>query len=57
MSSSQSRPAMTMDAGVPVASQRHSQTIAPDGPILLKDFYLIDTVSNILWTTSSSLAR
>jgi catalase len=46
MSSSQSRPATTTDAGIPVASQEHSLTIGPDGPILLQDFYLIEQMAN-----------
>src|ERR1700722_14196326 len=46
MTSSQSRPATTTDAGIPVASQEHSLTIGPDGPILLHDFYLIEQMAN-----------
>src|ERR1700735_3559077 len=46
MTSSQSRPATTTDAGVPVASQEHSLTIGPDGPVLLQDFYLIEQMAN-----------
>ena len=46
MSSSQSRPATTTDAGIPVASQEHSLTIGPDGPVLLQDFYLIEQMAN-----------
>jgi catalase len=40
------RPATTTDAGVPVASQEHSLTVGPDGPILLQDFYLIEQMAN-----------
>jgi catalase len=40
------RPATTTDAGIPVASQEHSLTIGPDGPILLQDFYLIEQMAN-----------
>ncbi len=40
------RPPTTTDAGVPVASQDHSLTIGPDGPILLQDFYLIEQMAN-----------
>jgi catalase len=36
----------TTDAGIPVASQEHSLTIGPDGPILLQDFYLIEQMAN-----------
>ncbi len=39
------RPATTTDAGIPVASQEHSLTIGPDGPILLQDFYLIEQMA------------
>jgi catalase len=46
MSSSQPRPATTTDAGIPVASQEHSLTIGPDGPVLLQDFYLIGQMAN-----------
>jgi catalase len=40
------RPPTTTDAGVPVASQEHSLTIGPDGPVLLQDFYLIEQMAN-----------
>ncbi|MEP7204212.1 MAG: catalase [Ilumatobacteraceae bacterium] len=40
------RPATTTDAGIPVASQEHSLTIGPDGPILLQDFYLLEQMAN-----------
>ena len=36
----------TNDAGIPVASQEHSLTVGPDGPILLQDFYLIEQMAN-----------
>jgi catalase len=36
----------TTDAGIPVASQEHSLTAGPDGPILLNDFYLIEQMAN-----------
>jgi catalase len=45
MTTSQSRPTTT-DAGIPVASQEHSLTVGPDGPILLNDFYLIEQMAN-----------
>src|ERR1700678_4561731 len=41
-----SRPPTTTDAGIPVASQEHSLTVGPDGPILLQDFYLIEQMAN-----------
>jgi catalase len=40
------RPPTTTDAGIPVASQEHSLTIGPDGPVLLQDFYLIEQMAN-----------
>src|SRR5580698_4338560 len=36
----------TTDAGVPVASDEHSLTIGPNGPILLQDHYLIEQMAN-----------
>ena len=35
----------TTDAGMPVASDDHSLTIGPDGPILLQDSYLIEQMA------------
>jgi catalase len=46
MSPSESRPLTTTDAGIPVASQEHSLTVGPDGPIVLQDFYLIEQMAN-----------
>ena len=40
------RPPTTTDAGIPIASQEHSLTIGPDGPVLLQDFYLIEQMAN-----------
>src|SRR5271168_5229328 len=45
MSSPEPEPTTT-DAGIPVASQEHSLTVGPDGPILLQDFYLIEQMAN-----------
>jgi len=45
MTSSRPRPT-TNDAGIPVASQEHSLTVGPDGPILLNDSYLIEQMAN-----------
>jgi catalase len=45
MSSPEPEPTTT-DAGIPVASQEHSLTVGPDGPILLHDFYLIEQMAN-----------
>jgi catalase len=36
----------TTDAGIPVASDEHSLTVGPDGPILLQDHYLIEQMAN-----------
>jgi catalase len=36
----------TTDAGIPVASDEHSLTIGPDGPIVLHDHYLIEQMAN-----------
>lgn len=38
--------ATTNDAGIPVASDDHSLTVGPDGPILLHDHYLIEQMAN-----------
>jgi catalase len=40
------RPATTTDAAIPVASQEHSLSVGPDGPLLLQDFYLIEQMAN-----------
>ncbi|HTR94556.1 MAG TPA: catalase [Trebonia sp.] len=45
MTTSQSKPTTT-DAGIPAASDDHSLTVGPDGPILLHDFYLIEQMAN-----------
>ncbi len=39
-------PRTTTDAGIPVASDEHSLTVGPDGPILLQDQYLIEQMAN-----------
>src|ERR1700741_4935989 len=36
----------TTDAGIPVASDDHSLTVGPNGPILLHDHYLIEQMAN-----------
>ena len=36
----------TNDAGIPVASDEHSLSVGPDGPILLHDHYLIEQMAN-----------
>jgi catalase len=35
----------TNDAGIPAASDEHSLTLGPDGPILLQDHYLIQKMA------------
>jgi catalase len=45
MTSSRPKPTTT-DAGIPVASDDHSLTVGPDGPILLQDHYLIEQMAN-----------
>ena len=45
MSTPQPKPTTT-DAGIPVASDDHSLTVGPDGPILLNDHYLIEQMAN-----------
>jgi catalase len=39
-------PPTTNDAGIPIASDAHSLTAGPDGPILLQDHYLIEQMAN-----------
>ncbi|MTD40884.1 catalase [Erwinia sp. CPCC 100877] len=36
----------TTDAGIPVASDEHSLSVGPDGPLLLQDHYLIEQMAN-----------
>ena len=45
MTAPERRPTTT-DAGVPVASDEHSLTVGPDGPLLLQDHYLIEQMAN-----------
>jgi catalase len=40
------RPPTTTDAGIMVASQEHSLTVGPDGPLVLQDFYLLEQMAN-----------
>lgn len=44
MTESKPRPTTT-DAGVPVASDDHSLSVGPDGPLLLQDHYLIEQMA------------
>jgi catalase len=39
------RPALTTEAGVPVADNQHSQTAGPAGPTLLQDHHLIEKLA------------
>ncbi|MQA08000.1 MAG: catalase [Pseudonocardiaceae bacterium] len=45
MTGTERRPTTT-DAGIPVASDEHSLTVGPNGPILLQDHYLIEQMAN-----------
>ncbi|NWO09135.1 catalase [Chromohalobacter salexigens] len=36
----------TTDAGIPVASDEHSLSVGPDGPLVLHDHYLIEQMAN-----------
>jgi catalase len=36
----------TTDAGIPVASDEHSLSVGPDGPLVLQDAYLIEQMAN-----------
>ena len=38
-------PPTTTDAGIPVASDEHSLTVGPDGPIVLHDHYLMEQMA------------
>src|SRR5207302_5656545 len=38
-------PVTTTDAGIPAASDEHSLTIGPDGPVLLQDHYVIQKMA------------
>ena len=46
MTTAQERRATTTDAGIPVASDEHSLTVGPDGPVLLQDHYLLEQMAN-----------
>ena len=39
------RPVTTTDDGIPAASDEHSLTVGPDGPILLQDHYLVQKMA------------
>ncbi|HVA87690.1 MAG TPA: catalase [Candidatus Saccharimonadales bacterium] len=42
---SEQRPVTTTDAGIPAASDEHSLTAGPDGPVLLQDHYLLQKMA------------
>jgi catalase len=44
--SAQERRPTTTDAAAPVASDEHSLSVGPDGPLLLQDHYLIEQMAN-----------
>jgi catalase len=46
MTGPHTRPATTTDAGNAVASDEHSLTVGPDGPLLLQDHYLLEQMAN-----------
>ena len=39
-------PVTTTDAGIPASSDHHSQTVGPDGPILMQDHYVIQKMAH-----------
>ncbi|TMM45854.1 catalase [Qipengyuania marisflavi] len=39
-------PPTTTDGGIPVASEEHSLTVGPNGPIVLHDHYLLEQMAN-----------
>ncbi|WP_406319278.1 catalase [Streptosporangium sp. NBC_01639] len=40
------RPTTTTDAGIPAPSDEHSQSVGPNGPLLLQDHYLIQKMAH-----------
>jgi len=44
--SNDDRKPTTTDAGIPVASDEHSLSVGPDGPLMLHDHYLIEQMAN-----------
>src|SRR5690606_19420519 len=40
------RPTTTTDAGIPAPSDAHSQSVGPNGPLLLQDHYLIQKMAH-----------
>jgi len=39
------RPQLTTEAGAPVADNQHSQTVGPNGPVLLQDHHLLEKLA------------
>ncbi len=46
MTGPQAKPPTTTDAGIAVASDEHSLSVGPDGPLLLQDHYLLEQMAN-----------
>jgi len=42
---SEHRPVTTTDAGIAAPSDEHSQSVGPNGPLLLQDHYLIQKMA------------
>ena len=45
---SNQQPITTTDGGSPVASDEYSLTVAPNGPVLLQDYYLIEKLAHFV---------
>ena len=41
------RPVTTTDAGIPAPSDEFSQSVGPNGPLLLQDHYLIQKMAQM----------
>ena len=50
-------PVTTTDAGIPTASDEHSLTAGPSGPILLQDHYLIQKAAGLQSRTRARARR
>ncbi|MHA3703232.1 catalase [Jatrophihabitans sp. YIM 134969] len=46
MTTTERPPATTNDGGAPIASDEHSLSVGPDGPLLLQDHYLLEQMAN-----------
>jgi catalase len=49
-----SRPITTTDAGIPAPSDHDSQSIGPNGPLLLQDHYLIQKMAQFNFTDAEA---